>query len=227
MNQNLDHNVHSCDGIALGISSSMQALIDSTPEDPTPSSGISSKTKAPRIISHSTGMPKRYRAEWQRPTDATWSSSFRKVMRAVSDGAIVALIGNRGTGKTRIAAEVMRCVAPYRGSYATAMGLFLRIRSSYSKLADENEDGIVNELSRVPLLILDEIQERGNTPWEDRLMTHVMDRRYGAVLPTIVIANLVESALIDCLGASIVSRLEEGGGIIELTGPSHRRACNR
>ena len=72
------------------------------------------------------------------------------------------------------------------------------------------------------MLILDEVQERGNTAWEDRILTHILDRRYGAMVPTIIIANLTESALVECLGDSIISRLTETGGVIEIDGPSHR-----
>lgn len=149
-------------------------------------------------------------------------TNFTKIMNKSEEGGIIALIGHRGTGKTRLAAEAMRNLAPEKGLYATAMGLFLRLRASYGKASKESEDEIVREMARTPLLILDEVQERGNTAWEDRILTHILDRRYGAMMPTIIIANLTEAALVDCLGESIISRLSETGGIIEITGPSHR-----
>jgi DNA replication protein DnaC len=208
---------------AREISRTFQALIDKAPDEEGQHGETSAHSTDYRAISSATGMPKRYRPDWPRPCDATWTENFRKVMAAVRSGAIIALIGNRGTGKTRLAAEAARNFAPAHSSYTTAMGLFLRIRATFGKKkGGESEDSIVNELSKSPLLVLDEVQERGNTPWEDRLLTHILDRRYGAMLPTVVIANLTESALIECLGDSIVSRLEEGGGILEITGPSHR-----
>ncbi len=143
-------------------------------------------------------------------------------MRRIRDGGIIALIGPRGTGKTRLAAEAMRDFAREHGHYTTAMGLFLRIRASYARNNDESEKEIVTHMTKTRLLVLDEVQERGNTAWEDRLLTHILDSRYGAMAPTIIIANLTESALADCMGDSIISRLEETGGIIEISGPSHR-----
>lgn len=167
-------------------------------------------------------MPRRYRADWVRPTDAVWTAHFSRIMRRIREGGIIALIGPRGTGKTRLAAEAMRDFARERGDYTTAMGLFLRIRASYGKNNDESEKEIITHMARSRLLVIDEIQERGNTTWEDRLLTHILDSRYGAMVPTILIANLTEPALSECLGDSIISRLKEIGGIIEISGPSHR-----
>lgn len=198
---------------------SWDELIAAAPDEPQPVRGTG---LAPRSISPFSGLEKRYRGEWPRPQDEDWLQKFASVMRKVETGGIVALIGERGNGKTRMAAEAMRNFSPEKGTYTTAMGLFLRIRASFGKMSRESEDEIVRELSRTPLLILDEVQERGNTPWEDRLLTHILDRRYASVSPTIVIANLKESALAECLGESIISRMEETGGILELAGKSHR-----
>lgn len=212
MNDTLDH--------VADITRSFADLIAAAPEAPEPITGTSS---APRDISPRTKVPKRYRAEWQRPQlDPAWMGYFGKVMQKCDAGGIVALIGPRGTGKTRLAAESMRNLAPEKGIYTTAMGLFLRIRASFGKAAKEPEADIVAEMAATPLLILDEVQERGNTAWEDRLLTHILDCRYGAMAPTVIIANLTEAALVECLGDSIISRLTETGGILEINGPSHR-----
>lgn len=198
----------------------LAALIESAPDAP---EAIPGTAPAPRNISPRTEIPKRYRAEWPRPmADAAWVERFGKVMGKIEEGGIIALIGPRGTGKTRLSAEAVRNHAPEEASYTTAMALFLRIRASFGKNSKESEDDVVTEMARAPLLVLDEVQERGNTAWEDRILTHILDRRYGAMLPTIVIANLTESALVECLGDSIISRLTETGGVIEINGPSHR-----
>ena len=116
----------------------------------------------------------------------------------------------------------MRNFAPNKGTYTTAMEIFLRIRASFGKTAKETEHDITGELSKCRLLIIDEVQERGNTAWEDRILTHIIDKRYSDLKPTIVIANLTADALAAGLGESIVSRMQETGGIIEVTGESHR-----
>lgn len=186
-----------------------------------------------------TSFPARYCSEWDRPTDAKWVGNFKKISESaikqsekkkrgsqwaekVLSGGIIALVGGRGTGKTRMAAEVCREYVPHSPKYMTAMELFLRIRSTYGGASKETEMSVIKDVSDCPLLVLDEIQERGNTEWEDRLLTHIIDQRYGNDKPTILIANLTKKELAGSLGASIVSRLQETGGIIELTGPSHR-----
>lgn len=132
------------------------------------------------------------------------------------------MIGGRGTGKTRMAAEVVRDRLPIPATYTTAMDIFLRIRESYAKRSEETERQIVDRMAKVPLLIIDEIQERGNTEWEGRILTHIMDRRYGAMKATIIIGNLLPEAMTANLGESVVSRITENGGIYRFNGPSHR-----
>ena len=82
---------------------------------------------------------------------------------------------------------------------------------------------MLQELARARILVLDEIQERGNTEWEDRVLTHLIDKRYGAMLPTILIANLKPNELKERLGPSIIDRMHEGGGLLEIAGQSHRK----
>lgn len=199
----------------------LEGMIEKAPEEPLPEHEAK---PVDREIMPSTKLPKRYRSEWERPLDPVWQGNFERTLTKVSEGGLVALIGPRGTGKTRLASEVMRNLSPDKGHYTTAMGLFLRVRASFGKKSAENEGEIVTELSKAPLLILDEIQERGNTAWEDRILTHILDRRYGDMIGGIVIANLDEAGLNECLGASIVSRLTETGGVLEISGESHRVA---
>ncbi|MCE5310478.1 MAG: ATP-binding protein [Acidobacteriales bacterium] len=176
-----------------------------------------------------TGVPDRYRSKWPFPQDLEWLGRMEKIKGQTHHGGMAVLIGPRGTGKTRLAAEAMR-YHPCDGillyaRYTTAMGLFLRLRATYGGQSEESENDIVEAMATAPILTIDEIQERGHTAWEDRLLTHIIDRRYGAMLPTILIANLTIASLAECLGESIVSRIQETGGIIRVEGQSHRRGA--
>ncbi len=192
--------------------------INAPDESPTPQEAA----KAAQAIYHATGIPKRYREPWPRPRDPWWVAKLGILSDKMREGGLVALIGKRGTGKTRLAAECVRDVCPQQAHYTTAMGLFLRIRATYGKTPGESESDVIREISKIPLLVIDEIQERGGTAWEDRLLTHIIDKRYGAERATILIANLTQAGLVDSIGDSITSRLFETGGIIEFTGPSFR-----
>lgn len=173
-------------------------------------------------LAYQTGFPTRYTAIWSHPEANDWVKLYEKALAEVKDGGLLAITGSRGTGKTRLAAEVARAFSRKNSQYETAMGLFLKIRDSYNNKKAASELEIVTDLSKCELLVIDEIQERGNTEWEDRLLNHIIDKRYGNMKPTILIANLTKNELAAALGSSIVSRMNETGGMIEMTGKSHR-----
>lgn len=170
------------------------------------------------------GIPKRYLEPDWLPADKTdWKAHYLKAKRVLHDAGILSLVGGRGTGKTRLAIEVCRRANAKGTRYMAAMDVFLRLQSCYRKGASESELAVLQELARARILVLDEIQERGNTEWEDRVLTHLIDKRYGAMLPTILIANLKPNELKERLGPSIIDRMHEGGGLLEIAGQSHRK----
>lgn len=173
-------------------------------------------------LAYQTGFPARYKATWSHPEATDWVELYEKALSEVKDGGLLAITGSRGTGKTRLAAEVARAFSRKNSQYMTAMGLFLKIRDSYNNPKAASELEIVTDLSKCELIVIDEIQERGNSEWEDRLLNHIIDKRYGNMKPTILIANLTKNELAAALGSSIVSRMNETGGMIEMTGKSHR-----
>lgn len=174
------------------------------------------------LLFQRTGFRDRYRHPWDRPDCERWQNRLQRIKTRASGGGNMILIGNRGGGKTRLAAEACRDLYPTRCVYTTAMGLFLRLRASYKRTAKEDESGIVEDLANAPLLVLDELQERGESEWEDRILTHLIDERYARMLGTILIANLKPGELADHLGPSIADRMRETGGMIEITEESHR-----
>jgi len=170
----------------------------------------------------STGFAARYRPEWQRPTSEGWVDMFDRATKEIKRGGILALVGRRGAGKTQMAAELVRDHQRARGRYTTAMELFLRLRASFRKDSTESEREIVRALSRCPVLVIDEAQERGGSEWEDRILTHIIDNRYGAQKPTILIANLTAAEMAAQLGPSICDRIKDAGGMLEFSNESWR-----
>ena len=154
------------------------------------------------------------------PHGAEWLKAYEAAKERVLMNGIVVLYGKRGGGKTRMAAELAVMVGSSR--YRTAMRFFLEVRATFRKDSEKSEMDVIDDLAKAELLILDEIQERGETAFEDRLLTHVIDARYAAMKPTILIANLVKSDLAESLGKSIVDRARENGKAIEFTWPSYR-----
>ena len=72
------------------------------------------------------------------------------------------------------------------------------------------------------LLVIDEAQERGESDWESRMLTHVVDKRYFLQRDTLLISNLKLDEFKASIGTSICSRLIETGGAILADWPSFR-----
>lgn len=177
--------------------------------------------KAWRALGSRTGWPAKYLdAVKTPPWGQEWLVAFEAASERVKMNGIVVLYGKRGGGKTRMAAELAHMVGG--SQYRTAMRFFLEVRSTFRKNSERSEMEIIDELTGADLLILDEIQERGETPFEDRLLTHVIDARYSAMRPTVLIANLAKNDLAESLGKSIVDRARENGKSIEFNWPSYR-----
>ena len=167
------------------------------------------------------GIPNRHLAPFT-PSGDGWIKTDERLKARRGSGFIIALCGPRGTGKTQLAASSARESALHgkRPMYQTAMGFFLDIKESFEGKKCEKE--VVAQYCRPQLLILDEMQERGETPWEDRLLTHLIDRRYGAEKDTLLITNQTKEAFLESIGESVASRISETGGVAVCNWPSFR-----
>ena len=200
------------------IEASIEDAPESHPEPPRAPTAVS------LVFPDQNGVPKRYRQpEWSPDDPGEWREPYTKARAVLKEGGILSLVGGRGSGKTRLAIEVARRMDAKGTRYMAAMDVFLRLQACYRPAATETEVVVLQQLSRCRVLILDEIQERGNSEWEDRILTHLIDKRYGSMLPTVLIANLKPDELKKRLGPSIMDRMAEGGGLLEITGTSHRR----
>ena len=149
-----------------------------------------------------------------------WFRAYADAAIVLKNGGIVILHGDRGPGKTRMAAELS--VMMGRGEYRKAMQFFLDVRATYNTRSELTERDIIDELASPRMIVIDEMQVRGGKPFEDNLLTHLIDERYASRLPTIMIANLTHEQLGASLGASIVDRVSENGAVINCDWPSFR-----
>lgn len=194
---------------------------DEIPDDP---AKIATEALAKRqgvALGELTGWGERYlQAVKVPPVGGPWLAAYAIAEERIMQDGIVVLYGSRGGGKTRMAAELAVMVGNSR--YRTAMRIFVDIRATFRKSSERSESDILDGLIRTDLLVIDEIQERGETAFEDRLLTHLIDARYSEMKPTILIANLQKKDLAASLGKSIVDRARENGKSIEFDWPSYR-----
>ncbi len=147
--------------------------------------------------------------------------------RCLAKGATCALIGKRGTGKTQMAFWLASTLQYHgyvsKAFYFTAVDLFSTIKSWYGLPGDDA--GHNNRiLWDVPLLVIDEMHERVESEHEDKMLSHLIDKRYGRIKPTLLIANIQPSEMQQAFGASVLSRLTEDGKVVVCDWPSFRGA---
>jgi DNA replication protein DnaC len=83
---------------------------------------------------------------------------------------------------------------------------------------------VVEKYRNVDLLILDEVGVSFRTEAEQTQLFDILDGRYRALKPTIVVSNLNGVGLQGCLGPRLYDRLmETGSEVLIFTWASHRR----
>lgn len=138
--------------------------------------------------------------------------------------SLIALVGKRGVGKTHLACGLLNLFqAGIRGNslYRRAADLFTELKSTFNDKSYSQKE-IIQQWAEAEFLVVDEVQERAGTAFEDTLLVNLIDQRYGNMRPTLLVSNLESEQLGSNLGDSIASRLQECGGIIEAKWPSFR-----
>jgi len=180
------------------------------------------------------GFPKRYKDAPECTGDG-WLSHYKAAIPVIETGGILVLYGGHGTGKTRMAHELARkAKLPHatckRGGidvdlpliYTTAVNLFMSLRDTFRNDSEKSEKQTIKELSEAALLVIDEIQERGETPFEDRKLTQIIDARYMDARPTILISNYSRQDFAKTLSPAVLDRIRENGKGLHFDWPSFR-----
>jgi DNA replication protein DnaC len=166
-------------------------------------------------LRESWNLPPRYRkkvVEFGR-----WGAAMAKVRSKLGTGTLLALTGNRGAGKTQIAARAMVEVTAGLKSayYETATGILMDFRACFKQSIQSTEREVMDGYVRYQLLVIDEFGKRGASEWEQNLLFSLLDNRYGQNRDTILISNLSEAAFCALMGDSLVRRMNDSGGMIE------------
>lgn len=147
---------------------------------------------------------------------AKYEKAIAALRVASTGGSIVGLCGSRGPGKTHMVCALVTecCNQLIRARYTTAMNIFLAIKREYGRQGGD-ESKAEQQFLEPALLVIDEIQVRGETPWEDVRLTHMLDTRYANKKTTILVTNLTKDKLTQSVGESITDRFFDFGGVIE------------
>jgi DNA replication protein DnaC len=158
------------------------------------------------------GVPARHRDFLLPEGDSDWLNAFHRLEAGLGSGFLFVAMGTRGTGKTQLGTCLVRsaCNAFKSAQYVKALDIFIALRESYRK-DGPSESSVVEQFIKPDLLVIDAMEERGETPFENRLLNHIIDRRYDNLDDTLLITNQAIDAFADSVGPSIVSRIHETG----------------
>jgi DNA replication protein DnaC len=129
-------------------------------------------------------------------------------------GRNLILCGLFGTGKTHLSISIARVVAR-RGDlpfFARTYEAVQFVRESYRPGAQRSERESIARLVDPDLLVLDEVGVQGGGDNEQMILFAILNGRYDACKPTVIVSNEDLSGIEKYLSARVVDRLREGGG---------------
>lgn len=138
------------------------------------------------------------------------------------------MLGNPGTGKNMLAACICREVAlqGFSALHTTAMKLVRKIKTSWGKNSDKDEQEMIDQFARPDLLVIDEIGVQFGSVTEKILLFEAINGRYEEMRPTILISNLSLDEVEKYLGVTLIDRFYEGkSSVLEFTWESYRRVA--
>jgi DNA replication protein DnaC len=170
-----------------------------------------------------------------------WQAAYERAKICAERGGLIVAYGGRGTGKTQMAFHLARNAnfpnalfmpiykngftpetKPRPAIYTKAMEIFLECKHSFNRKDAPTVKEILQKLEDAAFLIIDEAQVRGETKFEDDMLTHLIDKRYDGERATMLITNLGRKEFAATLSPSIISRIEQIGCGIDCNWQSYR-----
>ncbi len=186
------------------------------------------------------GFEARFRREITAWNCAEQEATFqvcRAKLRGV--GAVVALIGKRGAGKTTIAAQLaLACAWAERARrdaggpvtlssflYRKVTSLVRRLKPLYANFGSTDIEGITRSLDAlcaVDVLVIDEMHDLSELAVREAMLIDLIDRRYAALRDTLLISNQTPEEWDAQTPVSIASRIAEHGCVLKCEWASWR-----
>lgn len=132
-------------------------------------------------------------------------------------------IGKTGTGKNHLACGIIHKIIEHGGTalITTAMKIIRTIKDSWRD--HETKEGEIIDLYTQPgLLVIDEIGVQFGSDTEKLYISEIINDRYEAMRPTLLLGNIKLSELTEQLGDRPIDRFREGGKIVQFDWESHR-----
>lgn len=143
------------------------------------------------------------------------------------------LWGPAGGGKTLLACIALQELMLRYGLAGKYIDLsrqfFQRLKNSFdaSNTTEETAGDILEELIRIPFLVIDDFGVQRNTEWESEMLYTLIDSRYVEERLTIVTSNFHLSKYKDVANGRVHSRLQEMCSVINVDLPDYRERYTR
>ena len=144
-------------------------------------------------------------------------STANAIIEKLKDGKAapnLIMSGAVGTGKTLIASATVQTAirSGLTAKMSTIMGVIRDFRATWKRDCEYSEADFIRELTKVDVLVLDEVGVQYGSESEKLFVFDVIDGRYRNMLPTIIISNLNIDGIRECIGERCVDRMREDGG---------------
>lgn len=134
--------------------------------------------------------------------------------------------GNPGTGKNHLAAAICNVLLLKDKSVLiiTVADIMSAMKNTFSDDADTTEERLINDLSTVDLLVIDEIGVQFESRYEKVIINQIVDRRSSSKRPTGMLTNLNNQQMNALLGERVMDRMRLGNSLwVNFTWDSYRR----
>jgi DNA replication protein DnaC len=140
-------------------------------------------------------------------------------------GGSLVFTGACGTGKTHLACAIANTVMAEHEAevlFGTVTHLMRGLRATFNARSDRSERQAIEEMIGPDLLIIDEVGAQVGTAHELQTLFELVNERYQALRPTILISNLDAGSLEDYVGQRVMDRLRHHGAVFAFDWPSYR-----
>lgn len=157
-------------------------------------------------------------------------AACRRVVDAIGSGRPapnLILIGKPGTGKSHLCCGMISALChDHKVKRIDLPDLIREIRATWTRDHGKREEAVLDYYGSVELLIIEEIGTGAGSDDERAKIFQVVNRRYEAMLPTVLVSNLDMDALKKEIGERVIDRLREGSrSLVVFDWQSHRGAA--
>lgn len=152
---------------------------------------------------------------------------------ALENGWGIYLYGNKGTGKTHLAACIANelILGGYEVLFTNFFEITKEIKSTFDKSSHEHEKDLIERITTIDFLIIDDIgteslKKNGEDTWMQEKIYDVLNNRYNAKKPTIFTSNNSLAELVNERGMmdkSVDRIMEMSTLLLKFEGQSYRR----